>query len=618
MTSRITRKANKENSKDIQDESESSNNTHSPPLPSLNTAAFADVIGRIQRTPIGNLGPRTISLLENEQHPSNIVEDNNNINNNLLPNVNIGPAANSVNGKGPELDVLAILQQMRREQEQQNQAFQERVMNIVNNTLNINHSIKSEEEAKKKEESNYKVELKRKIQELKDSLSIVENNERGYTTYKVKEEMPHLDIDPFDDPDRYMQELSKSAQKNSRQAPTAANALLDELSSSGHVMDAVLNSFNVRTRAMMKMLKQPGRLSFKEKNTEMDRMIKSLKMFGGKTETAPSWFQEYCMAVGSIDLTTQDCIKILRSKMEDQAKPWLDGLILRIATLNVPDHHILSVIFADFRKMYMGVSVATQLRKRLTDIKLSDSGLNITELKHHYSNFTTAMNNLRILEPDGSEASYKQMYVDAMPPSIRTFMGMSPDACTTVDLVYALAETAVNAIKGRLKPLDPDTVNANVLAVNNVSLNALPMKNKNTTNRATKAELTPQQQYTNLNMSKVNCWHCGKVGHWTADCRLLAAGTSQTTLGAIGYASFCKTKGEFIPYPERLKQLIANKAKFNENNTNHGTNPSNESSTTANQPSPRNKRSGRTPKNKDPKRNEKVDMTVLDDSESDE
>ena len=315
MTSRVTRKANKENNKDIQDESESSNNTHSPPLPSLNTAAaVADVIGRIQRTPIGNLGPRTISLLENEQHPSNIVEDNNNINNNLLPNVNIGPAANSVNGKGPELDVLAILQQMRREQEQQNQAFQERVMNIVNNTLNINHSIKSEEEAKKKEESNYKVELKRKIQELKDSLSIVENNERGYTTYKVKEEMPHLDIDPFDDPDRYMQELSKSAQKNSRQAPTAANALLDELSSSGHVMDAVLNSFNVRTRAMMKMLKQPGRLSFKEKNTEMDRMIKSLKMFGGKTETAPSWFQEYCMAVGSIDLTTQDCIKILIKK----------------------------------------------------------------------------------------------------------------------------------------------------------------------------------------------------------------------------------------------------------------------------------------------------------------
>ena len=79
-----------------------------------------------------------------------------------------------------------------------------------------------------------------------------------------------------------------------------------------------------------------------------------------------------------------------------------------------------------------------------------------------------------------------------------------------------------------------------------------------------------------------------------------------------------RLKGEFIPYPERLKQLIANKAKFNENNTNNGTNPSNESSTTAYQPSPRNKRSGRTPKNKDPKRNEKVDMTVLDDSESDE
>jgi len=345
-------------------------------------------------------------------------------------------------------------------------------------------------------------------------------------------------------------------------------------------------------------------------------MIKSLKMFGGKTETAPSWFQEYCMAVGSIDLTTQDCIKILRSKMEEQAKPWLDGLILRIATLKVPDHHILSVIFADFRKMYMGVSVATQLRKRLTDIKLSDSGLNITELKHHYSNFTTAMNNLRILEPDGSEASYKQMYVDAMPPSIRTFMGISTDTCTTVDLVYALAETAVNAIKGRLKPLDIDTVNANVL---DIYMNALPMKHKNTTNRAPKAELTPQQQYTNLNMSKVNCWHCGIGGHWTADCRLLAAGTSQTTLGATGYAAFCKSKGEFIPYPERLKQLIANKAKFNEKNTNSSAANTSTESSTAYQPSPRrNKRAGRTPKQKEPKRNDKEDMTVLDDSESDE
>jgi hypothetical protein len=346
---------------------------------------------------------------------------------------------------------------------------------------------------------------------------------------------------------------------------------------------------------MMRVLRITTPLKDKERNAEIDRIIKSLKVFKGVEYTAPSWYYEYCVAVSTLDLTTAECLKIMRQRMEGNGKAWLDGALARTIKQYTDDIYIMPSLMGQFRDQYMGESTATALRDKLLTMKLTDTGLNLTELKSHYESFATTMTNHRVCDPTMTEATYKQMYVDNMPARIKMFMGMSYQSCENVDKVFQIAEKAVNSLP-KLQAL-----NLNEMEVTYVPVAAYPNTGRDKS-KNTKPQLTPQELNTKYNMEKVTCYHCGKTKHFATQCQLMLAGTPQTTAGATAYADYCRRFGHVITYTDSLKKWMA---KFGDNANvpaSHAV-PSPNTTTNSRQ------------KSRKPRETEEIAPTVVEDSE---
>ena len=266
---------------------------------------------------------------------------------------------------------------------------------------------------------------------------------------KMEDDMPSLLPDPYEHPELFLKtrkDQTEVRKESLLYPPTPGPLASDTQTVKKHVLDPIFARFDENTQNMMRVLRITTPLKDKERNAEIDRIIKSLKVFKGVEYTAPSWYYEYCVAVSTLDLTTAECLKIMRQRMEGNGKAWLDGALARTIKQYTDDIYIMPLLMGQFRDQYMGESTATALRDKLLTMKLTDTGLNLTELKSHYESFATTMTNHRVCDPTMTEATYKQMYVDNMPARIKMFMGMSYQSCENVDKVFQIAEKAVNSL----------------------------------------------------------------------------------------------------------------------------------------------------------------------------
>ena len=191
-----------------------------------------------------------------------------------------------------------------------------------------------------------------------------------------------------------------------------------------------------------------------------------------------------------------------------------------------------------FRKQYMNDAHIETFRSELREIRLKDHSVTKQDLKVHYEAFVNKKNNLRICDPTVTEATFKQMFIESLNSSILMYMGDSYKACKTVDDVFQLAEEGIKYLnKSQQYQLlhDPTVMNTVMYSAFN----------------GTRDRLTPEQRSHNIDIENVTCFHCGKRGHFTYDCRIRKANVPQNAAGLRAWSTYCTKIGMVKNYDSK-------------------------------------------------------------------
>ena len=213
----------------------------------------------------------------------------------------------------------------------------------------------------------------------------------------------------------------------------------------------------------------------------------------------------------------------------------------------------MPALLTAFRKQYMNDTHIETFRSELREIRLKDHGVTKQDLKVHYEAFVNKKNNLRICDPTVTEQTFKQMFIESLNSSILMYMGDSYKACQTVDDVFQLAEEGIKYLNKtqQYQPLpDPTIMNAMMYAAFN----------------GTRDKLTPEQRSHSIDMENVTCFHCGKRGHFTYDCRIRKANVAQNAAGLKAWSTYCSKIGMVKNYDPKYYDNHPPKTPLNRTN----------------------------------------------------
>ena len=341
---------------------------------------------------------------------------------------------------------------------------------------------------------------------------------------KICDECVAVYYDHFDDKDSAHQDKDIKPNINEYKQKFTYDSVLGQ---------EILSRFDDATQQLMLITKDIRTTSPKDLNKARDTVISLIKDFSGDVEKAPTFYYEYCVNVQRYNFLVSDCITILQAKCKGEALSWLTSKILTFSRL--PTEKIMPALLSEFRKQYMNATHIETFRSELRDIRLRDHNVTKQDLKVHYESFVNKKNNLRICDPLVTESTFKQMFVESMNSSILMYMGDSHKSCKTVDDVFQLAEEGIKYLNKtqQYQPLaDPTVMNAMMYAAFN----------------GTRDKLTPEQRSYSIDMENVTCFHCGKKGHFTYDCRIRKAGVSQNAAGLKAWSTYCSKIGMVKSY----------------------------------------------------------------------
>ena len=215
-------------------------------------------------------------------------------------------------------------------------------------------------------------------------------------------------------------------------------------------------------------------------------------------------------------------IYILQTCFENEAKTWLTDTITRVAPTAKP----IEALVTCYREHFMGHTQRSKWKQALYTTKLTGY-VTLQDLKKHYESFVNIVNILKLCEPNVEESYYVSMFVDSLPPSVRSYMGPASQNCVSLDEVMNHAETAVSIYTKRGQQhgeLPHKRENINGLAIHEqINVNA------NTT-------MTTSQ----MNSKTTICYHCGGVGHYTGKCRFIR--DDQTIKGKAAWVKRCQQR----------------------------------------------------------------------------
>ena len=346
-----------------------------------------------------------------------------------------------------------------------------------------------------------------------------------YPCYDVKtkicDECIAIYLDDYDKEDNENKELKSTTISNS-------NKYKQQYTYSSVLGSEILSRFDEATQHLMKITKDTRTTSTKDLNKARDSIIALLKDFTGDVEQAPKFYYNYCINVQKYNFLVSDCITILQAKLIGEASSWLTSKVLTFSTLS-PDK-VMPALLTAYRKQYMNDTHIETFRSELREIRLKDHSVTKQDLKVHYEAFVNKKNNLRICDPTVTEQTFKQMFIESLNSSILMYMGDSYKACQTVDDVFQLAEEGIKYLNKtqQYQPLqDPTIMNAMMYSAFN----------------GTRDKLTPEQRSHSIDMENVTCFHCGKRGHFTYDCRIRKANVAQNAAGLKAWSTYCSKIG---------------------------------------------------------------------------
>jgi hypothetical protein len=330
-----------------------------------------------------------------------------------------------------------------------------------------------------------------------------------------------------------------------------------------HILRDVIDSFDEGTRMMCRLTQSDRIIEDKDVPKYITSTIAALERFSGDPDKAPQWFQSLILSLVKINFTQADVISIVDARMTGGAKQWLTAAMLKVAPLANTDAAI-PTLFGLFREQYMNKTHVVNYRKRLSEMTITDIFITQSDLRLHYTKFTQIANNLKICDRFTSDDTIIQMFVDSLPRSIRNYLGTSYKACNSVDAVFQLAEEACKSNEKKKKvDLDGEAVKIN--SIHDYESDELHEVNDCDDYIDDEVDFLPERDIqhlwvmahnirnkrTPLVKEDVNCWHCGKKGHYAGECEVNIKGLPQTPNGAVAYATYNRMRGETKPYNPR-------------------------------------------------------------------
>ncbi len=342
-------------------------------------------------------------------------------------------------------------------------------------------------------------------------------------------------------------------------------------------------------RELQRRTRRDDVLGFRERKVAVTATVNILGKFDGSIEKAPTYLFDLCSQIQQYGHIEQDIISILKATMVGGARLWLDTNMYECFQL---PYKPLQALLHRFRKQYTGAHVTTGLRRQLASTILTTSNPKDTDLDTHYATYQSLLARLRFSDQRVDEEETKIEFFSSLPESIKGWIGVGIDKALNMHDIYVMAKKAIMLRTKTNVRQDGDLPRT-------ININAMPDGGKPKGKQEVERTRSRSPATTDdRNKNTALCYHCGKKGHYTGECRL--SSQPQSLKGQQEYARMCTQRGWSYPYDHKWWVEQSKRFKANAQNNRSSSSSSRD-------------RNQRPRKNK---QNDKNTVTILDDAQS--
>jgi hypothetical protein len=309
----------------------------------------------------------------------------------------------------------------------------------------------------------------------------------------------------------------------------------EEASPLGSVLSVV---FQPHQRPLLRRIARTDLVSFRDRNAALIAAGNALTKFDGTSSKAPKYLQDLCTQIQTYKFNEQEIVALMNKTMIDAANQWLQTNLAEVFQL--PDKP-MQVLLMRFKEHYVGAHVVRDIRKQLASTVLTTTTPSIKDLDTHYASYTALLTQLRFSDRFVDDKEVLTEYFSSLPYTIRTFIGSSFAALTSINDLHREAQKALVLLGSKTVA----KAEAQLISVNATTVSQFKQrqanKDKPDDRRRTDTDTTEAR-----NIKSVVCYHCGDKGHYTGRCPLRKS--PQTTKGKAVWAKRNQDRGRDYQY----------------------------------------------------------------------